>query len=214
MSEQPSSRTEAEDGSRLDDLLGLLGDLSKRDPSPALRERLRILAFERLNQNARQSGQRPRTGWKLAFAATCLIVAGLATELAVHFFRFEPVQNAGTAQTSPPANSPEARAHSVPAARSSAATPPEARHFHSPVLVPIGPRQMTMRLPYSNNAIETGTATTIRVSMSQSDLLSLGFPINRTVEDRRIVANLTLGDDGLPRAISVPLPLEVMKERR
>jgi hypothetical protein len=50
--------------------------------------------------------------------------------------------------------------------------------------------------------------------MSQFDLLSLGFPINTTVQDRRIVAELTLGDDGLPRAISLPLPLEVMKEKK
>jgi hypothetical protein len=73
---------------------------------------------------------------------------------------------------------------------------------------------MTMQLPYSNSAIETGTYSTIRVSMAQSELLSLGFPINATVQDRRIAAELTLGDDGLPRAISLPLPLEVMKEKR
>jgi hypothetical protein len=71
-----------------------------------------------------------------------------------------------------------------------------------------------MRLPYSNGAIQTGTDTTIRVSMSQSELLSLGFPISTTVQDRRIVAELTLGDDGLPRAISLPLPLEIMKEKQ
>jgi hypothetical protein len=73
---------------------------------------------------------------------------------------------------------------------------------------------MTMQLPYSNSAIETGTYSMIRVSMSQSELLSLGFPINATVQDRRIAAELMLGDDGLPRAISLPLPLEVMKEKR
>jgi len=73
---------------------------------------------------------------------------------------------------------------------------------------------MTMQLPYSNSAIETGTYSTIRVSMSQSELLSLGFPINATLHDRRIAAELTLGDDGLPRAISLPLPLQVMKEKR
>jgi hypothetical protein len=73
---------------------------------------------------------------------------------------------------------------------------------------------MTMRLPYSNGAIKTGTGATIQVSMSRSELLSLGFPIGTTVQDSRIVAELTLGDDGLPRAISLPLPLEVMKEKR
>ena len=71
-----------------------------------------------------------------------------------------------------------------------------------------------MQLPYSNSAIETGTDTTLRVSMSQSDLVSLGFPINATIHDRRIAAELTLGDDGLPRTISLPLPLEVMKEKK
>jgi hypothetical protein len=73
---------------------------------------------------------------------------------------------------------------------------------------------MILRLPYSNSAIQTGTDTIIRVSMSQSELQSLGFPINTTVQDTRIVAELTLGDDGLPRAISLPLPLEVMKEKK
>jgi hypothetical protein len=73
---------------------------------------------------------------------------------------------------------------------------------------------MTIQLPYSNSAIETGTYTTLRVSMSQSDLESLGFPINATIHDRRIAVELTLGDDGLPRAISLPLPLEVMKEKK
>jgi hypothetical protein len=71
-----------------------------------------------------------------------------------------------------------------------------------------------MRLPFSNSAINTGTDTTIRVAVSQAELLSMGFPVNTIVHDRRIVAELTLGDDGLPRAISLPLPIEVMKETR
>jgi hypothetical protein len=71
---------------------------------------------------------------------------------------------------------------------------------------------MTMMLPYSNSAIETGTGTTIQVFISQSELLSLGFPIGAAVQDRRIVAEISLGGDGLPREISLPLPLEVMKE--
>jgi len=71
-----------------------------------------------------------------------------------------------------------------------------------------------MRLPYSNSAIDTGTDATIRISMSQSELLSLGFPVSATLQDRRVVAELTLGDDGLPRAISLRLPLEVVKEKK
>jgi hypothetical protein len=73
---------------------------------------------------------------------------------------------------------------------------------------------MIVRLPYSNSAIDTGTDATIRVSMSQAELVSLGFPINTPLHDRQVVAELTLGDDGLPRAISVPLPLEVVREKK
>jgi hypothetical protein len=75
-------------------------------------------------------------------------------------------------------------------------------------------REMVIRLPYSNRSVDTGTGATIQVSMSQSELLSLGFPLNATLHDRRVVAELTLGDDGLPRAISLPLPLELIKEEK
>jgi hypothetical protein len=50
--------------------------------------------------------------------------------------------------------------------------------------------------------------------MSQSELLSLGFPLSATLHDQRIAADVTLGDDGLPRAISLPLPLELIKEEK
>jgi hypothetical protein len=73
---------------------------------------------------------------------------------------------------------------------------------------------MVIPLPYSNSSVDTGTGATIRVSMSQSELLSLGFPLNATLHDRRVVAELTLGDDGLPRAISLPIPLELIKEEK
>ena len=50
--------------------------------------------------------------------------------------------------------------------------------------------------------------------MSQAELVSLGFPMNGTLHDGRVVAELTLGDDGLPRAISVTLPLELVREKK
>ena len=73
---------------------------------------------------------------------------------------------------------------------------------------------MVVQLPYSNSAIDNGTDATLRVSMSQAELVSLGFPMNGTLHDRRVVADLTLGDDGLPRAISVTLPLELVREKK
>jgi hypothetical protein len=75
-------------------------------------------------------------------------------------------------------------------------------------------RAMVIRLPYSNSFVDTGNGVTIQVAMSQSELLSLGFPLSATLHDQRIAADVTLGDDGLPRAISLPLPLELIKEEK
>ena len=215
-----SERTESEDESRVDSLLSLLGDLSQRDPSPALRERLEALAVERLRNGApvRRAVGGP-LGWIWpAFAAVLLAAIGLAAPLVFHFRLREPRQTDRAAAVSEPAISrgaaPENTAPVAPAAPAPVTHRPAIHRLHSVLAQAQGARRMTMQLPYSNSAIETGTYSMIRVSMSQSELLSLGFPINATVQDRRIAAELTLGDDGLPRAISLPLPLEVMKEKR
>lgn len=220
MSEQQSKRMEAEDVSRADDLLGLLGDLSRQDPSPALRERLAALAALRLGENPgnveRPKAQgRRKTAWlRPVFAPALLVVIGLTTVFVIHFRRQVPPLAGRAANVNRPTVLSESRASVAPAPRHLVAKQTRIHHSQQATVPPAGTRQMTMRLPYSNNAIQTGTGATIRVSVSQSELLSLGFPINATVPDRRVMAELTLGDDGLPRAISVPLPLEVMKEKQ
>jgi hypothetical protein len=220
MSEQKSKRTETEDVSQVDQLLSLLGHLSQRDPSPALRDRLAILAAQRLQESPvyaprlRAMRQRKQAWLKPALATALLLAAGVATGFVVHLLQHSPALTESTARVNHPA---------IPLDRRTVTTsvmpPPVSGHtkVHRQQSSPAQnacARQMIIRLPYSNSAIETGTDTTIRVSMSQSELLALGFPINTTAQDRRIVAELTLGDDGLPRAISVPLPLEVMKEHQ
>jgi hypothetical protein len=220
MSGQRSKRTETEDVSRVDSLLGLLRDVSQRNPSPALREQLGALAARRLSGNPAnakflRAADRTRPEWlKPALAAALLITAGLVVVFAGLFRHHEATPIEKTATVSNPVLSPEKKAAVAPQRQPPPARHPMARRPEHAMAQPASPRQMIMRLPYSNGAIETGTGTTIRVSMSQSELLSLGFPINEIVQDRRIIAELTLGDDGLPRAISLPMPLEVMKEEK
>jgi hypothetical protein len=218
MSEQQSKRTETEDVSRVDHLLGLLGDLSQRAPTPALRNRLAVLAYQRLNENSEYaipSKERTLLVWlRPALAAAAVVAIGLATVLTIHFRERELVPTDKTAKVSRPATSQENTLQATPTSHPLISGKPKVYRSRPASAMPATTRQMTMQLPYSNSAIETGTNTTIQVSMSQSELLSLGFPVNTTVRDRRIVAQLTLGDDGLPRAISVPLPLQVMKEKK
>jgi hypothetical protein len=216
MSEQQLEQTETEDSSRLDHLLGLLGDLSQRAPSAALRDRLVLLASQRLNENSEYAGRerKPLVWLRPALAAAVIAAIGLATALTIRFRELELAPTHKTATVTRPATSPVNPLQAAPASHPLISRKPRVYRSQSAPVVRATTRQITMWLPYSNRAIETGTNTTVQVSMSQSELLSLGFPLNATVWDRRIVAELALGDDGLPRAISVPVPLHVIKETK
>lgn len=220
MSEKKSKRTESEEVLQVDHFLNLLGDLSQRDPSPTLRIRLAELASQHLQESSVNpprlcAVRQMKQAWlRPALATVLLLAAGVTTLFVVHLWQGSPAQIESTVRGNHPAIPLDTRTVST-----SVTQPPVSRRTQvhrqlSSLALTASARRMTIRLPYSNSAIETGTDTTVRVSMSQSELLSLGFPINAVVQDRRIVAELTLGDDGLPRAISLPLPLEVMKEKK
>jgi hypothetical protein len=198
--------------------LQLLRDLSKPGPSPALRERLRDLAFQRLSGELEPSPQllapneNPLRWLSPILLAASLIFIGIAALVVAHSRPGGTLRTGSKTNSSVP--SPAGGVSTATKARPYGARPLAAYHPPRRLTRPSGPQRMTLRLPYSNSAIENGTQATIHVSMSQSDLLSLGFPVNATLQDRRILADLTLGDDGLPRAISLPLPLEVIKEEK
>jgi hypothetical protein len=199
--------------------LKLLREASKQDPSPAVRERLAAFAAERLHPSPgyavpiRSRCRKPLVWLKPALAGMVLAVTGLTIVYVLHFRQHVPFETHGTAQESHPSISPdEAKVGST--MRVSVADRSKVQQPRHGLAQSRSTRRMTLQLPYSNSAIETGTDATIRVSMSESELLSLGFPINATLQDRRIAAELTLGDDGLPRAISLSLPLQVMKEKK
>jgi hypothetical protein len=219
MAPQQSNPTETSDASRVDHLLRLLGNLSQRYPSPSVEERLRGLASQRLKEtpvhfwSLGNQNRGLRVWLKPALAAAFLLVIGLTAALMIGSRRQQRLQSDRTANLSHPGAPSSFNDHTA-STPSSITSKRQGVHHSQPARPRFGTRQMTLRLPYSNSAIETGTDATIRVSVSQSELLSLGFPINTTAQDHRIVAELTLGDDGLPRAISVPLPLEVMKEKK
>jgi hypothetical protein len=206
MPEQRAKRTENAGASRADHLLGLLRLQSQENPPPALRERLELLSSRRLRN------QETLLHLKPIFAVALIIVIGMAAVFVAHLRR--PPLRQTKIEVTPPTAPIDRRPHAQPAALSPEPTLPATRHG-LPKLKRYSPSQrMTVRLPYSDAAIDTGTDATIQVSMSQAELAALGFPMNTTLHDRRVVAELTLGDDGLPRAISVSLPLEVLKEKK
>jgi hypothetical protein len=206
--EQRSKHTPSADAPRVDYLLRVLSALSQTDPPPALRGRLELLSSSRLSNGPRLLRLKP------VFALAFLVAIGITAAFTAYLHRPAPLQTKIESRMAPPDASPARALRAPPAAPSPESPMPATRHS-----LPKWPRyntsqRMTVRLPYSDAAIDTGTDATIRVSMSQAELAALGFPITTTLHDRRVLADLTLGDDGLPRAISVSLPLEVVKEKK
>ncbi len=201
--EQRSKHTASADASRVDYLLGVLSTLSQDDPPPALRARLDLLSSTRLSNGPLLLRLKPT--YALALLAAILFTAVFTARLR----RPSPLQTKIESRVAAPAALFDRTLSSPPAAPSPITHHPLRKWTRYDTA-----QTMTVRLPYSDAAIDTGTDATIRVSMSQAELAALGFPINTTLHDRRVLAQLTLGDDGLPRAISVSLPLELVKEKK
>jgi hypothetical protein len=222
---QPRPKPTA-DAPRVEYLLGVLRSLSAQGPPPAVRDRLELLAFERLRGGSelgrRLLGlqERLRSWLRPAFVVALLAAIGTVAAVVAYVHQSESLRagielriaQPGVAQ--PEETFSGGTLSTVPAA---VIEPPKIRHGLTRLTrltENTAARRMVVRLPYSNSAIDTGTDATLRVSMSQAELVSLGFPMNGTLHDGRVVADLTLGDDGLPRAISVTLPLELVREKK
>jgi len=215
MVEQRSTRTETTDASRMEYLLGALTGLSQQDPPPALRERLRLLSYQRLRAGVKPGARADFRSWlRPAFVVALLAVIGFIAVRVAHLYRSEPLRAGIELRVAPPTEPSSIGSAAVPVVRGVEVKSTRPRHSLPSLAQNTIARRMVVSLPYSNSAIDTGTDATIRVSMSQTELVSLGFPMNATLHDRRVLAELTLGDDGLPRSISVPLPLELVKERK
>jgi hypothetical protein len=207
------------DAPRVEYLLGVLRSLSQPGPPPALRDRLELLAFERLRGGARLGpwARSPfRSRLRPAFAAALLIVIATVAALVAYVHRSESLRAGIERPVVQPrvGKTKETFSNGALSAVPAAVKPAKIRHTLPRLAENTAAQRMVVRLPYSNSAIDTGTDATLRVSMSQAELVSLGFPMNGTLHDRHVVAELTLGDDGLPRAISVTLPLELVREKK
>jgi hypothetical protein len=208
-------REERPDQVELEQLLDWLKRVEGQGPSPAVRNRLQSLHAERLRQaEVRDESSRWRVFWLSPIVSfgvvTAVVVAGIW--LAPH--RWEQRQADTHAVIQSPAATPADVGLAAAAASHSKGAALVAHHALHRVTKAPSPQRMVVQLPYSNSAIATGTSTTVEVSMSQYELASVGFPVSGAKGDSHIVAELTLGDDGLPRSISLPLPLEGIKEKR
>ena len=204
---------QTKDVSHIDGLLQRLAEITRHDPPPVLRERLSHLASRHL---VTAPADRDRFVWlKPVFGALLLLVVGFSGLLIIRQSQREGLRSSVENKSAESARMNETHTTpKLPLADTNLALPHEIARMHVRHVPDTKSKRMAIQLPYSNSAVATGTDATIRVAMSQSELLSLGFPVNATVRDHRVLAELTLGDDGLPRAVSLTLPLEIVKEEK
>jgi hypothetical protein len=209
------------DDERIEHLFQLLKDASVQEPSPHLRERIAELSAARLQSKdlasvfIRRSPLNDR--WAFVLPGVALVFAAI---LILRFIpRPMPQGQLQARQVVPRESVPSSPRVPGNPSRSARALAPARPHLPKPTrrrgeTIPAAEARnpLTVSLPYSNSEISTGNSTIVRVSMPQSQLAALGLPLPALASNSRILADVTLGDDGLPKSISLPLPLQVLKE--
>ncbi|QEE27869.1 hypothetical protein FTW19_07605 [Terriglobus albidus] len=198
---------------RTDELLRLLREASPQEPSPYIREQLEAMGSLQFSSTPFQRGRQAlQHHWLWA-----LPIAALAIVVVVMFLPLRPQVAALDLQVTPPglppspgSNSSNSQVPEISSPVSSTKKSTRVPDAAPPKTKPID--RLTVPLPYSNPDISTGTSTVVRVAMPQVQLAALGLPLPAVAADSRIIADVTLGDDGLPKSISLPLPLQVVKE--
>jgi hypothetical protein len=218
MLKQQPQETEPGDVRRVDQLLFRLGNVLRPEPPPGLRTRLARMSSERPGRLRPNGAPSPSVLRRTVFAGHAIGLIAAAALLCAALIGFVVHEEGRRGEAKRAALGGPAPS-SPPVARNAEAPPSAALPRPRNRGVPSGhyegrPSNLVIPLPYSDSAVRTGTGTTIRVSLSQDELLSLGVPVNPTMHDRRFIAEMILGDDGLPRAITLPLPLTVVEERR
>ena len=82
-------------------------------------------------------------------------------------------------------------------------TPPPAKVKRRQPPKVANPQPVFVRLPFSDPTLMVGTSVTIRLALSDAELLAMGVRPIESDPSRSYVADLVLGDDGLPRAIRI-----------
>lgn len=190
------------DRSEIDALLKRVAQESRREAPLSVRQHLRGM-IQRQNSPRRSIGQ----GWLLPAAGiAAALVFTVAVILAISAFSSRRSHNERVSMAPPTAtasdrglNSPLAIDIQKPATPL-APQPTRARQRKPPSAVR-APESMFVVLPFSDRTLASGTSLTIRLALSDAELLALGVAPDENKRGQLSVADVVLGDDGLPRAI-------------
>lgn len=178
--------------SRVDALLRKLSQESPQQPPHRLR-----LHMENAVQRYRSSETFAAKRWLLAaavlFAALALTIGTMISKRSRHSDPLSRVVAPANPQPTPVLETQRVMPKTLPPAKVK-------RHLHPKVA---NPQPVFVRLPFSDPTLAVGTSVTIRLALSDAELLAMGIRPIESDPSRSYVADLVLGDDGLPRAIRI-----------
>jgi hypothetical protein len=178
--------------SRVDALLRKLSQESPREAPPRVRQHMEN-AVQRYRPSKPLGGRR----WLLAAA---VLLAALALSIGAMISK-RSAYISPTSRLLPPVNTPLSPVLEKHAITTNAL--PSAKLKRQQHAKPVNPQPVFVRLPFSDPALMTGTSVTIRLALSDAELLAMGIRPIESDPSRSYVADLVLGDDGLPRAIRI-----------
>jgi hypothetical protein len=177
--------------SRVDALMRKLAQDSPRQAPDRVRLHLQN-AVQQYRPSHSLAGKRWLLAAAVLFAALILTFGTVLSRRSGHI--------SPTSEVLPPANTPPSL---VFESRETPKTPPPAKVRRRRPAKVANPQPVFVRLPFSDPALMSGTSVTIRLALSDVELLAMGIRPIEADSSRSYVADLVLGDDGLPRAIRI-----------
>jgi hypothetical protein len=177
--------------SRVDALLRKLSQESPREAPQRVRQQLEN-AVQRYRPSEPLAGKRWLLAAAVLLAALALTIGAIISKRAGRISPTSKLLSPVNTQPAPVLETNEI-ARETPRARAN-------RRQHRKVA---NPQPVFVRLPFSDPTLMTGTSVTIRLALSDVELLAMGIRPIESDPSRSYVADLVLGDDGLPRAIRI-----------
>jgi hypothetical protein len=178
--------------SQIDALMRTLAQDSPRQAPHRVR-----LHLENAIQQYRPSEPQVGRLWLLAaavlFAALALTFGTMISRRSGHISPTSKVLPPASTQAPPVFETHEITPKTPPPAKVKRRQPPKVAK----------PQPVFVRLPFSDPTLMVGTSVTIRLALSDAELLAMGIRPIESDPSRSYIADLVLGDDGLPRAIRI-----------
>ena len=180
--------------SQVDVLMRKLAQESPREAPHRVRLHIEN-AVQRHRASAPLVGKRWLVAAAVLFAALALTIGAIVSKRSGHGAPAAKVVAPANLQPSPVLETQRVMPQALPPSKAK-------RHQHQHPSI-ANPQPVFVRLPFSDPTLMAGTSVTIRLALSDAELLAMGIRPIESDPSRSYVADLVLGDDGLPRAIRI-----------